>query len=93
MGIGIYYFFQILIWLVNVYIWAIVIYALLSWFPGAYQSRFGQLLVQIVQPFLNYFEFIHVGVLGFGPIVAIIVLTIVQYGLTYLQTIFLQLVQ
>lgn len=73
--------FKALNWVIGAYVLLIVIYALLSWLPGGYQSRFGQLIGRLVEPFLNYFNFIAIGPLGFGPVVAIIVLTVVQYGL------------
>ncbi|WP_439709747.1 YggT family protein [Secundilactobacillus paracollinoides] len=46
--------------LIELYSWAIVIYALLSWFPGAYQTAFGQFLARIVEPFQRWFNFAHI---------------------------------
>ncbi|GEO68581.1 YggT family protein [Levilactobacillus acidifarinae] len=83
--------FKILNWLVGAYVLLIVIYALLSWLPGGYQSRFGQIIGRLVEPFLSYFNFIAIGPLGFGPVVAIIVLTVVQYGLQALEEFILRL--
>ncbi|AYM02977.1 MAG: YggT family protein [Levilactobacillus sp.] len=77
--------FKVLNWAVSAYILLIVVYALLSWLPGGYQSKFGQIIGRLVEPFLRYFEFVSVGPLGFGPVVAIIVLTLVQYGLSALE--------
>ncbi|WAE44228.1 YggT family protein [Levilactobacillus brevis] len=77
--------FKALNWLVSAYILLIVVYALLSWLPGGYQSRFGQIVGRLVEPFLRYFEFISLGPIGFGPVVAIVVLSLVQYGLQALQ--------
>ncbi|WP_125546854.1 YggT family protein [Levilactobacillus lindianensis] len=77
--------FTALDWLVRAYILLIVVYALLSWLPGAYQSKLGQVITRLVEPFLNYFNFASVGPLGFGPVVGIIVLTLVQYGLRALE--------
>ncbi|MGV3010309.1 YggT family protein [Streptococcus thoraltensis] len=42
--------------LVQVYSTLLVIYALLSWFPGAYQTKLGQILVAIVEPTLAPFR-------------------------------------
>ncbi|KRN02856.1 hypothetical protein FD13_GL001576 [Levilactobacillus senmaizukei DSM 21775 = NBRC 103853] len=81
--------FQALIWLVSAYTVLIVIWALLSWLPGGYQSKFGQIVGRLVLPFLRYFDFISVGPIGLGPIAAIIVLSIVQNGLRYLALIVL----
>jgi len=85
------FIFQALSWVVSAYIMLIVVYALMSWLPGAYQSKLGQFIGRLVEPFLSYFNFISVGPLGFGPVVAIIVLSLVQYGLQYLQYIVLSL--
>ncbi|MDY4761995.1 YggT family protein [Streptococcus thoraltensis] len=42
--------------LVQVYSTLLVIYALLSWFPGAYQTKLGEILVAIVEPTLAPFR-------------------------------------
>ncbi|MBT9673085.1 YggT family protein [Secundilactobacillus kimchicus] len=70
---------------------AIVVYALLSWFPGAYQTGLGRLLARIVEPFQSWFNWAHLGMIGFAPLVAILVLTGVQYGLQYVQILLLNL--
>ena len=85
------YIFQILNWLISAYILLIVVYALMSWLPGAYQSRLGQFIGRLVNPFLSYFDRIALGPLGFGPVVAIIVLTLVQYGLQALYNMIISL--
>ncbi|GCF93961.1 hypothetical protein NRIC_18520 [Enterococcus florum] len=41
---------------VNLYTVLLIVYALLSWFPGAYQSGLGKLLSRICEPFLNLFR-------------------------------------
>ena len=77
--------FKVLNWCISAFILLIVVYALMSWLPGAYQSRLGQFVGRIVNPFLSYFDRIVLGPLGFGPVVAIVVLTLVQYGLYALE--------
>lgn len=42
--------------LLRVYIYLLIAYALLSWFPGAYQSKLGQYLSRLVEPILNPFK-------------------------------------
>lgn len=42
-----------------------MIYALLSWFPGGYQSTFGRFLSKICEPYLALFDHIN---LSFGPV-------------------------
>ncbi|KZL42787.1 YggT family protein [Secundilactobacillus collinoides] len=83
--------FWVLSHLIELYSWAIVIYALLSWFPGAYQTAFGQFLARIVEPFQRWFNFAHIGMIGFAPIVALIVLQVVSYGLTFVEQIIFRL--
>lgn len=78
------YIFWLLIKAVDIYILAVVVYALMSWFPGAYETKFGQFLAKIVEPFQSLFNFATFGMISFAPIVAIIVLTFVQKGLMFL---------
>lgn len=63
---------------------AIVIYALLSWFPGGLSSALGQFLGNIVEPFEHLFDFARVGMISFSPVVAIVVLSFIQKGIQYL---------
>ncbi|WP_125682635.1 YggT family protein [Levilactobacillus yonginensis] len=84
------YLFKALNWGVSAYILLIVIYALLSWLPGGYQSRIGQIIVRLVEPFLKYFNFVALGPIGFGPVVAIIVLSLVQYGIQAIEMVVLR---
>ncbi|GAX03601.1 cell division membrane protein [Secundilactobacillus pentosiphilus] len=76
---------------IDLYMMAIVVYALLSWFPGAYQTKLGQLLGAIVEPFQRWFNFATIGMIGFAPLVAIFVLGIVRSGLVYLEQIVFRL--
>lgn len=57
-------------------------YILLSWFPNARESSFGQLLGRICEPYLEPFRrFIPpLGMIDFSPIVAIIVLRFAGNG-------------
>jgi YggT family protein len=66
----------------EVYEMAILVYVLMSWFPGAYQTKVGQLLTRVCQPYLNIFRFIP-PILGvsFAPLVALIFLEFVKQGL------------
>lgn len=51
--ITLFYYLNRLVYLYSI---ILVVYALMSWFPGAYQSKFGQLLGRICEPFLNLFR-------------------------------------
>lgn len=67
-------------WLIELYILAICVSALLSWFPNAYHSRFGQWLNGIVAPYINIFERFIPPIFGldFSPMIAIFVLMILE---------------
>ena len=68
-----------LAWLINkiidAYILLIVVWCLLTWFPGAMQSRLGELITKLVPP---------LGGISFAPVVAVFVLYLVQYGIIML---------
>ena len=42
--------------IIQIYSIILVIYALLSWFPGAPQSTLGQMVHRLVEPFLSLFR-------------------------------------
>jgi YggT family protein len=75
--------FNILALALNLYSWAIIIYILMSWFPGARESSFGEALGKITEPYLEIFRrFIPpLGMIDFSPIVAILVLSLARIGL------------
>ena len=68
----------------------IVITALMSWFPGALQSKFGQwatwmsdLIVEPVRKLLP-----RTGMLDFSPLIAILILEAAEFGLRMLSQMF-----
>ncbi|AIF66297.1 YggT family protein [Terribacillus saccharophilus] len=67
----------------TVYSFALIIYILMSWFPGARQSAFGEILGRICEPYLDVFRrFIPpLGMIDLSPIVGIIVLRLAESGL------------
>lgn len=70
----------ILIRLIEAYETLIVIYALLTWFPGASQSKLGQWITKIVAPFLNIIDRIVPSIMGIGfsPLIAILLLELLS---------------
>ncbi|NLQ55328.1 YggT family protein [Streptococcus mutans] len=50
------YVVLILARVVDIYSFLLVIYALLSWFPNAYDTWLGKLLVDIVEPIIKPFR-------------------------------------
>lgn len=83
--------FNVLSRLVYFYTILLVVYALMSWFPGAYQSKLGQLLGKICEPFLDLFRRLPLqfGGIDFSVMAAIIALNIV---LEVLQKILISLI-
>jgi YggT family protein len=68
--------FYILMQLIRFYSIALLIYILLSWFPGARESQFGYFLSKICEPYLEPFRKIipPIGMIDISPIVALLVL-------------------
>ncbi|HJA27128.1 MAG TPA: YggT family protein [Candidatus Limosilactobacillus intestinigallinarum] len=72
-------------WLINAYILVIVVWCLLSWFPISRGTRLGEIIDRLVEPYMHWFDFIPpLGGISFSPVVAIIVLYLVQDGLAFL---------
>lgn len=73
----------LLLRLINIYRWALLIYFLLSWMPGAYQSAFGQFLMKICEPYVGFFrQFIPpIGMISIAGMVAYFSLFFVEQGI------------
>ncbi|QCI87388.1 YggT family protein [Vagococcus zengguangii] len=65
---------------VSIYSTCLVLYALLSWFPGGYQSKFGQFLTRICDPYLKIFDRFNlsIGGISFNIVVALFVLQFIE---------------
>lgn len=71
--------------LFQLYSLAILVYVLMSWFPGAYETKLAEFLYKICEPYLSLFNFIPpVFGISFAPWVALLVLEFVERGLIYL---------
>ncbi len=80
---------EILDWIIRIaryYEYAIIIYVLMSWLPGAQQSPVGRCLGRIVLPYLNLFRVIPpiAGIIDISPIVAILAWNFAVSGLAHL---------
>ncbi|WP_243298190.1 YggT family protein [Bacillus litorisediminis] len=77
----------ILAYAINIYSIALIIYVLLSWFPGARDSVVGEFLGKICEPYLEPFRKIipPIAMLDISPIVAFITLNLAQRGIYYLS--------
>jgi YggT family protein len=73
--------------LIELYSWALIIYILMSWFPGARESSIGSFLARICEPFLDPFRKIipPLGMIDISPLVAILVLNLAARGIIALQ--------
>ena len=70
--------------LLQYYSYVMIFYILLSWFPNASDSKFGQMIAMLVEPFLAPFRRIIPpigGMLDISPIVAFLVLNLAQSGI------------
>ncbi|EGF14495.1 YggT family protein [Streptococcus sanguinis] len=79
--------------LFDLYSIALIVYALLSWFPGAYQTKFGEFLTQIVEPYLKLFRRLPLQFAGldFTVWVAILALNLLNRVVFYLISVLLML--
>ncbi|AZJ21994.1 YggT family protein [Bacillus wiedmannii] len=82
---------NVLITAIEIYSWALIIYILLSWFPGAKESTFGEILARICEPYLEPFRrFIPpLGMIDISPLVAIFTLKLATNGLISIFNYFL----
>ncbi|MET3558318.1 YggT family protein [Streptococcus rupicaprae] len=70
-----------------VYSFILVAYALLSWFPGAYQTKLGQFIIRLADPYVTVFRRLnlHIGMVDFSVMAAILSLQAIEYfGLKFL---------
>lgn len=70
------------VYLIEFYSIALIIYILMSWFPNARGTSIGQFLAKICEPYLEQFRrFIPpLGMIDISPIVALIVLNFAKSG-------------
>ncbi len=68
--------------IIDIYRLLLVVYFLLSWLPGAYQSTLGQLLMRICEPYVGFFrQYIPpIGFISLAGLAAYFSLTLVEYG-------------
>ena len=72
--------FQFISNIIQSYSIILVIYALLSWFPGAPESALGQMVHRLVEPFLSLFKKLPLQFAGldFTVLVAILLLNFLE---------------
>ncbi|KAA9007590.1 YggT family protein [Paenibacillus spiritus] len=77
--------------LYGIYMWMIIFYVLMSWFPAISNSFVGELLAKLVEPYLAPFRRVIpplFGTMDFSPIIAFFVL---RYAVMGLQAIIIYL--
>lgn len=60
--------------LIQVYWFILIVYALLSWFPGAYQTGLGRLLIWLVEPVLSPFRRLRLQFMGIDFTILLVVI-------------------
>ena len=80
--------FQFIIWIVQIYYFGMIVYFFTSWVPSIRESKFGEILGKIYEPFLEPFRKIipPIGMIDISSIAAIIVLVLFQRGLVTILT-------
>lgn len=78
----------------DIYSTLLIVYILMSWFPNAYQSKFGQILARICEPYIGVFRRIipPIGMISISGIVALLVLQLAERGLNVIFAFLYQLV-
>lgn len=72
---------QIFSRVINVYMIILLAYALLSWFPGAYQTSIGRLIVRLADPYVRFFRRFNliVGGMDFSVMAALFSLQVIEW--------------
>ncbi len=67
-------------WLIYVYSFVLVIYALLSWAPNLYHTAIGRLIVRISEPYVSLFRRLplRIAMLDLSVFVAVVALQFIQ---------------
>ena len=75
--------FNFIIFLVQIYYFGMIIYFFTSWIPNIRESKFGEILGKLYEPFLEPFRKIipPIGMIDISSLVALFVLVLFQAGL------------
>lgn len=88
-----YFIFNILYRVIEAYYILLGLYALLSWFPGAYHTFLGRIVRYFVDPLINPIRKLglRVGFLDLSVLVAFVLLNFSRYALAYLYGLWMTL--
>lgn len=80
---GLYWLWRLIATVISAYSLGMAVYIVMSWFPDAYDSKFGRLLTRIYQPYLGWFQRFIPPILGLdlSPIPAFAVIYLVEKAL------------
>jgi YggT family protein len=67
-----------LYWIVRVYKYLLIAWVIMTWIPGVAGSTFHLLLGLPVIPVLAPFDFLTLGGIGFGPIIPLFILNMLE---------------
>ncbi|HEP1511334.1 TPA: YggT family protein [Streptococcus pyogenes] len=67
---------SILLRLIKVYTYLLIAYALMSWFPGAYDSKIGRLISGIVKPILKPFRAFNLQFAGLDFTIFVVIISL-----------------
>ena len=75
--------FNFIIFLVQIYYFGMIIYFFTSWVPNIRESKFGEILGKLYEPFLEPFRKIipPIGMIDISSLVALFLLVLFQAGL------------
>ncbi|MCE5096290.1 YggT family protein [Staphylococcus devriesei] len=84
--------FSFILFLVKIYYFGMIIYFFTSWVPSIRESKFGDVLGKLYEPFLEPFRKIipPIGMIDISSLVALFVLILFQAGL---QSIFSMIIR
>jgi YggT family protein len=72
---------------ISCYVFIIIFRILVSWFTGAHYGKIWDVLIHITEPYLKifrYVRFLRKGAMDFSPILAILVLQVAAFILSYI---------
>lgn len=70
---------------IDVYQMILIVYFLMSWLPGAYQSKLGEILYKICEPYVGFFRrFVPpIGYISLAGMVSIFALSLIKSGVVF----------
>ncbi|UDI78495.1 YggT family protein [Staphylococcus taiwanensis] len=85
------YIFKFILFLVQIYYFGMIIYFFTSWVPSIRESKLGEILAKLYEPFLEPFRKIipPIGMIDISSLAALFVLMLFQAGLRSIFTMIL----